>query len=99
MVIVGFHKSIMMLRRLNRVADKVLVLRLDVRPEPLRWESRVQDIGPPETSQPHIISIGKSSPRHLRLNAETQRNSMASKLQCWTPHAKELARQEYNHTH
>ena len=39
-----------------------LVLRLGVRPEPLRWESRVQDIGPLENSQPLIISIGKSSP-------------------------------------
>ena len=75
------------------VADQVLVLRLGVRPEPLRWESRVQDIGPPETSRPHIISIGESSARDLRLNAKTQLHPTASKLQCWTPHAKQLTRQ------
>ena len=44
-------------------ADTVLVLWPGVRPEPLRWESRAQDIGPPETSWPHVISIGESSPR------------------------------------
>ena len=31
---------------LNRVADKVLVLQPGVKPVPLRWKSRVQDIGP-----------------------------------------------------
>ena len=40
---------------LSRVADRVLVLRLGVNPEPLRWESQFQDIDPPETSQPHVI--------------------------------------------
>ena len=57
---------------LGRMANSILVLWLGVRPEPLRWESQVQDIGLPETSQPHIISISKSSPRDLRLNAKTQ---------------------------
>ena len=56
----------------NHMADQVLVLRSSVRPEPLRWESRVQDIGPPETSEPHVISISESSPRDLQLNAKTQ---------------------------
>ena len=74
----------------------VLVLQPGVRPEPLRWESRVQDIGPPEISWPHIISNGKSSPRALHLNAKTQLHSKTSKLQCWTPHAKQLARQEHS---
>ena len=64
---------------LSQLADRVLVLLLGVRPEPLRWESRVQDICPPETSQPHIISNGKSSPRDLHLNAKTQLHSMTSK--------------------
>ena len=64
------------------VADRVLVLWLGVRLEPLRWESRVQDIGPPETSQPHVISIGKSSLRDPCLNAKTQLHSTISKLQC-----------------
>ena len=75
-----------------RVAGRVLVLWPGVRPEPLRWESRVQDTGPPETSRPQLISIGKSSPRDLRLTAKTQLHSMTSKLQCWTPHARQLAR-------
>ena len=77
------------------MADRVLVLWPGVRPEPPRWESRVQDIVPPKTSQPHVISIGKSSPKDLRLNAKTQLHSTASKLQCWMPHAKQLARQEH----
>ena len=84
---------------LSCVADRVLVLLPGVRPEPLRWERRVQDIGPPEISRPLVISIGKSSPRDLCLNANTQLHSMTSKLQCWTPHAKQLARQEHNPTH
>ena len=54
------------------VADRVLVLWPGVRPEILRWESRVQDTGTPETSWPHITSIGNSSPRDLHLNAKTQ---------------------------
>ena len=82
----------------SHMADKVLVLQLGVRPEPLRWESRVQDTGPPETSQSRIISIGVCSPRDLHLNAKTQLHSTTSKLQSWTPHAKQLARQEHNPT-
>ena len=45
------------------------MLWLGVRPVPLRWESRVQDICPPETSQLHVISNCESSPRDLQLNA------------------------------
>ena len=41
------------------VADRVLVLQPGVRPELLRWESRVQDTGKPETSRPHVISNSK----------------------------------------
>ena len=85
--------------RAGRVADRVLVLQLGVRPEPLRWESLDQDIGPPETSWPHLISLGESSPRDLRLSAKTQLHQTTSKFQCWTPHAKQLARQEHNPTH
>ena len=83
----------------GHLADRVLVLWPGVKPEPLRWESRVQDTGPPETSWPHVISIGKSSPRDLRLNTKTQLHPTANKLQCWMPHAKQLARQEHNTTH
>ena len=81
------------------VADRVLVLQPAVRPEPLRWESRVQDIGPPETSRRNVISIGESTPRDLCPNDKTQFHSKTSKLQCWTPYAKQLERQEHNTTH
>ena len=65
-------------RSLRHVADRVLVLRPGVRPVPLRWQSQVQDIGPPETSRLHVISSGKSSPRDLHLNTKTQLHSMTS---------------------
>ena len=91
--------SLFLLFLLSHVADRVLVLRLGVRPMPLRWERRVQDIGPPETSRLHTISNCKSFPRDLHLNSETQVHSTTSKLQCWTPYAKQLARQEHNPTH
>ena len=84
---------------LSYVADRVLVLRSGVRPVPLRWESGVQDIGPLETSQLHVISNGERFPRDLHLNDKTQLHSTTSKLQCWTPYAKKLARQEHNPTH
>ena len=84
---------------LSCVADSVLMLQPGVSPVSLRWESRGHDIGPPETSWHHKISNGKCSPRDLHLNAKTQLHSMTSKLQCWTPYAKQLARQEHNPTH
>ena len=40
---------------LSRMDDRVLVLWLGIRPVALRWESQVQDIGPPETSQLQLI--------------------------------------------
>ena len=63
------------------------------------WESQAQDTGPPETSQPHVISNGKSPPTDLHLNAKTQLHSTTSKVQCWTSYAKQLARQEHNPIH
>ena len=57
---------------LSCVVGRVLVLRLGVRPEPLRWEGRFQDLGQPETTLPHVISTGESSPRDLHLNIKTQ---------------------------
>ena len=84
---------------LSCVADRVLLLRPAVRPEPLRWERQIQDIVPPETSQRHVISNSKSSLGELHLNAKTQLHSTTCKLQCWTPFAKQLATQEHNHTH
>ena len=65
---------------LSRVADRVLVLQPGVRPVPLRWESQVQDIGPPETSRLYMISNSESSPKYLHLNAKTQFHSMTNKL-------------------
>ena len=65
---------------LSHVADRVLVLWPGIRPVPLRWESRIHDIGPPETSQLHVISNGESSPRDLHLNTKTQLHSTTSKL-------------------
>ena len=79
--------------------DRVLVLGPGVRPEPLRWESQVEDIVPPEISRPYIISIGEGSPRDLLLKAKTQLHSKTSKLQCWMPYAKQLAREEHKPTH
>ena len=81
------------------VADRALELQPGVRSVPLRWESRVQDTGPPETSWCHIISNSESSPRDLHLSDKTQLHSTTSELQCWTPYAKQLARQEHNPTH
>ena len=80
-------------------AYRVLVLQIGVGAETPRWESRVQDIGPPENSQPQGILIGKSSPRGLHLNPKTWLHPTAGKLHCWMPHAKQLARQEHNPTH
>ena len=39
------------------------------------------------------------SPRDLHLNAKTQLHSTTSKLHCWTPYAKQLARQEHSPIH
>ena len=69
------------LRYNSCAADRVLVLQLGVRPVPLRWESRVQDIGPPEASRLHVISNSESSPRDFQLSAKTQLHSTTSKLQ------------------
>ena len=83
----------------SHVADRVSVLQLGVKPEPLKWESWFQDIGPPEASRPHVISVSETSPRDHCLNTNTQLHSMTSKLQGSTPHAKKPARQEHNPTH
>ena len=46
----------------DRVDDRLLVLQPGIRAVPLRWESQVQDIGPQETSQLHVISNGENLP-------------------------------------
>ena len=65
---------------LSRVVGRVLVRQPGVRPEPLRWGGQVQDIGPPETSKPHVMSVSESFPRDLPLNTKTQLHPTASKL-------------------
>ena len=47
---------------LSRVDDRLLVLQPGIRAVPLRWESQLQDTGPQETSQLHVISNGKNLP-------------------------------------
>ena len=47
---------------LSHVNDRLLVLQPGIRAVPLRWESQVQDIGPQETSQLHVISNGENLP-------------------------------------
>ena len=81
------------------VACRGLVLCLGVGSEPPRWESQVQDIRPPKNSWPCGKLIGECSPRGLHLNTKTWLHPAASKLQCWTSYAKQLARQEHNTTH
>ena len=75
-----FFLSFILSFRLSCEAARVLVLGPGVRPVTLRWESWDQDIGPPETSWLHVISNGKSSPRHLHLNVKTQLHITTCKL-------------------
>ena len=69
-------------------------------------QARASEVGEPSSGHwttrylpAHVISISKSSPRDLCLNAKAQLHSMTSKLQCWKSHAKQLVRQEHNTTH
>ena len=73
---------------------------------PARHQGCATDVGEPSSGHwstrdlpaPRNIKWRKS-PRDLRLNAKTQLHSMTSKLQCRTPYAKQLARQEHNPIH
>ena len=47
---------------LSRVDDRLLVLQPGIRAVTLRWESQVQDTGPQETSQLHVISNSENLP-------------------------------------
>ena len=62
MTLFSFFLSFFLPFILSHVDDRVLVLWPSIRPVPLRWESWVQDIGPPEISQLHVISNGKNLP-------------------------------------
>ena len=47
---------------LSHVEDRLLVLQPGIRAVALRWESQVQETGPQETSQLHVISNSKNLP-------------------------------------
>ena len=73
---------------------------------PARRQGCASEVGEPTSGHwstrdlpaPRNIKRWKS-PRDLHLNAKTQLHSTTSKLQCWTPYAKQLARQEHNPIH
>ena len=77
----------------------ILVPRLEVRPELLWWELRVQTAGLTENLRPQGISIRVRPPRGPHLSTETQLYPTACKLQCWMSQAKQPVRQEYSTTH
>ena len=84
---------------LNRVEDRLLVLQQGVKgcasevgePSSGHWSTR-------DLPAPRNIKWQKP-PRDLHLNAKTQLHSTTRNLQCWTPYAKQLARQEHNPIH
>ena len=47
---------------LNCVDERLLVLQPGIRAVPLRWDSQLQDTGPQETSQLHVMPNGKNLP-------------------------------------
>ena len=57
---------------LSHMAYEVLLLQLGVEPEPPRWETRVQDLGPPENSQLHETLIVSALPKASHLNTKTK---------------------------
>ena len=73
---------------------------------PARCQGCASEVGEPSSGHwstrdlpaPRNIKWWKS-PRDLHLNTKTQLHSMTSKLQCRTPYAKQLARQEHNLIH
>ena len=73
---------------------------------PTRHQGSATEVGEPNSGHwstrdlpaPRNIKWQKS-PRDLHLNTKTQLHSTTSKLQCWTPYAKQLTRQEQNPIH
>ena len=55
---------------LSRVDERLLVLQPGIRDVPLRWESQLQDTGPQETSQLHVIQMAKISQRSPSQNQD-----------------------------
>ena len=72
---------------------------------PARHQGCASEVGEPSShwctrDLPAPCSIKRQkSPRDLHLNTKTQFHSITSKLQCWTPYAKQLARQEHSPIH
>ena len=66
---------------------------------PPGWERQIQDAGLPENSWAQEILIGVYSPRGIHLDTKTWLHPTACRLQCWTPHAEQPARQEHSPTH
>ena len=74
---------------------------------PARCQGCASEVGEPSSGHwstrdhrtPHNNIKRRKSPRDLHLNCKTQLHLMTSKLQCWTPYAKQLARQEHDHIH
>ena len=83
---------------LCHVIFRLLVPQPEVRPGPPGWERWVQDAGSPENSQAQEILIGMHSPWDIQ-DTKTWLLPTACRIQGWTPHAKQPARQEHNPTH
>ncbi|XP_067593241.1 uncharacterized protein [Pseudorca crassidens] len=82
----------------HRVDDRLLVLQPGARAVPKVGEPSSEHWSTRDLPAPHNIKRRKS-PRDVHLNTSTQLHSTTSKLQCWTPYAKQLARQKHNPTH
>ena len=73
---------------------------------PARHQGCVSEVGEPTSGHWSTRDLPapcntkrQNSPRDLHLNTKTQLHSMTSKLQCWTPYVKQLARQEHSPIH
>ena len=66
---------------LSHVDDRLLGLQPGLRAVPLRWASQVQDTGPKDTSQLHVISNGEN-PQEISIStprpSSTQRPASSS---------------------
>ena len=84
---------------LSRVDESLLVLQPGIRAVPLRWESQLQDTGPQETSQLHVIPNGENL---SEISISTPRPSFIqwpASYSAGHPIAKQLARQEHSPIH
>ena len=78
------------------MACGLLVPQPGIRPWPPEWEHRVYDAGLPENSWAQGILIGMHSPRGIHLDTKSLLHPTACRLQCWTLHVKQPARQPYS---